>query len=182
MCISTVASECLDLCISTSLFPEYSGFFTCKTHCYSGVWSLSRGTFSFGEELIWKILGIQRIYKECAVTDTNIFLSNLDFLPKLTHILYPSSVLFAQLDVHRVQFSLQLPLHANIIAVHMGNWSAWSSICMHLFIYSVWQFLKWFCSLIILSCIFSFCLCNKTKSWASVRMLCLECSKAEIQI
>lgn len=32
------------------------------------------------------------------------------------HILYPSSVLFAQLDVHRVQFSLQLPLHANVIA------------------------------------------------------------------
>lgn len=32
------------------------------------------------------------------------------------HILYPSSVLFAQLDVHRVQFSLQLPLYANVIA------------------------------------------------------------------
>lgn len=58
----------------------------------------------------------ERPHKECAVTETNIFLSILGCRFSQAHILSPSSVLFAQLDVHRVQFSLQLPLHDNIIA------------------------------------------------------------------
>lgn len=66
---------------------------------------------------MWKSTRNERPHKECAVTETNVFISKLGchFFFQ-AHILYPSSVLFAQLDVHRVQFSLQLPLYANVIA------------------------------------------------------------------
>lgn len=131
----------------------------CKTHCYFGVWSLSRGALLSGEEGWFENHEQPEDIQRMCCDGYKYFLSKLRCIFfKLTHILYPSSVLFAQLDVHRVQFSLQLPLHANIIAAPMGNWSASSSVCMHLFFYRIWRLLKWFCSIIILSCIFSFCL------------------------
>lgn len=120
-----------------------------------------RCSFVWRRGLIWKPQATRRHTKNVLWL---IFLSKLRCIfSKLTHILYPSSILFAQLDVHRVQFSLQLPLHANIIAAPMGNWSASSSICMHLLFYRFWQLLKWFCSSIILSCIFSFFLFSNAK-------------------
>lgn len=128
-CICTVIYNYLDLYISSSLFPELFWLsYVQNTLLFGCLIFKQRRSFVWRRGLIWKILGNQRTCnKECAGTDTNIFLSKLRciffFFQSNTHSLsFLSPVCSAGCPQGPI-FS-PIALHANIIAAHVGNWSA----------------------------------------------------------